>query len=606
MRQIVPTLNFPNKITRITLRWPILAAIIVSGGVLVTFIFSLLVYQIYFLERIHLGVQIDGVAVGTLTRAEAQQLVIRQAYNLLNRPITLVSNEGNWTMTAVGLGARVNIEETVNRAFLIGREGHFSADLWTQLWTMRHPVNIEPVIEFDSGPTNTALIEIANKFNRPARNAQLQLTPDQPYVRLIPAETGRAVDIETMREAIRKAIILRGQATIELKIDYTDPTITEVETARQHVENFLSQPLTLTFQDRSWFITPEVLAGLISFVEVFEADGRGHITAYLNPAPLVSYFQNLALEINQEPVNAWFDLDPTTRTLSPIVPSRNGYTLDVEAAVAIVANRLTQPGAHQLSLPVTIEQPAVSMENTERLGLKELVSTNTSYFKGSSPERIQNIVAAASKFHGLVIPPGEVFSFNEYLGEVTPENGFTESLIIEGDRTAVGIGGGVCQVSTTAFRAAFYGGFEIVERWAHGYRVSWYEIGSFSGLDATIYSPAVDLKFRNDSDSYILIQTEIDLDAGTLTFNFYGLPLNRTVIVSEPIEANYVSHGPDVYQEDPDLKPGESKQIDWAKDGVDITIYRTVLQGDKVVHEDTIFSRYRPWQAVYKVGPALN
>ena len=189
---------------------------------------------------------------------------------------------------------------------------------------------------------------------------------------------------------------------------------------------------------------------------------------------------------------------------------------------------------------------------------------------------------------------------------MTEENGFVESLIIQGDRTAVGIGGGVCQVSTTAFRAAFEGGFEIVERWAHGYRVGWYETGSGPGLDATIYSPHVDLKFRNDTDGYILIQTESNLRTGTVTFNFYGTKPDRRVYISEPLEANHVPHGKPIYEEDASLKPGEIEQVDWAKDGMDVTVHRTVMEGDDVVHQDTIISRYQAWQAVYKVGPGFK
>jgi vancomycin resistance protein YoaR len=110
-----------------------------------------------------------------------------------------------------------------------------------------------------------------------------------------------------------------------------------------------------------------------------------------------------------------------------------------------------------------------------------------------------NIGVAASKFDGVIVPPDRVFSFNEHLGPVTKEAGYDESLIIQGNRTSVGLGGGVCQVSTTAFRVAFFGGYELVERWAHGYRVGWYETNSVPGLDATVYSPDVDFKFRNDS-----------------------------------------------------------------------------------------------------------
>jgi len=251
---------------------------------------------------------------------------------------------------------------------------------------------------------------------------------------------------------------------------------------------------------------------------------------------------------------------------------------------------------------VFITPATVSSDNVDSLGIKELISESTSFFKGSSQGRVHNIALSASKFDGVVVPPGQIFSFNQHLGPVTAEAGFDESLIIFGNRTTVGVGGGVCQVSTTVFRAAFFGGFELVERWAHGYRVSWYEIGAEPGLDATIYTPDVDFKFRNDTENHILIQTETDEDAGTLTFKFYGTPTERQVIVSEPVITNEVEHGPPVYEETDKLPGGIIKQVDWAKDGMDVTVTRVVKVGDTIIHEDEIISRYRPWQAVYQVG----
>jgi vancomycin resistance protein YoaR len=213
---------------------------------------------------------------------------------------------------------------------------------------------------------------------------------------------------------------------------------------------------------------------------------------------------------------------------------------------------------------------------------------------------MHNIQVAASRFHGLVIPPGGTFSFNEYLGEVSAATGYEESIIIWGNRSAVGIGGGVCQVSTTAFRVAFWGGYPVTERWAHGYRVGWYEPPV--GMDATVYSSQIDFKFVNDTPHYLLIETETDLKAGTVTFRFYGTMTGRTVEMEGPFEANVVPHGPDVYQEDPTLPKGTTKQIDWAHDGVDITVYRIVKESDRILWKDTFFSRYKPWQAVYLVG----
>jgi vancomycin resistance protein YoaR len=150
------------------------------------------------------------------------------------------------------------------------------------------------------------------------------------------------------------------------------------------------------------------------------------------------------------------------------------------------------------------------------------------------------------------------------------------------------------------FRAAFFGGFPIVERWAHAYRVSWYEPPV--GLDATVFSPSVDFKFKNDTENYLLIQTKVDLKAGTLTFSLYGTKPNRTVEMEEPIMENVIPHGPPIYTDDPTLKKGVVKQTDSAHDGADVTIWRKIIVNGQVVKREKFFSRYEPWVARYLVG----
>jgi len=591
--------SLSRRVTKIAVPNTLLAIIIFFQAVLVTGIFGVLGFQIYFLHRLYPGVSIGGVDAGQMTRTEAQQLALEQSVALLSQPITLTTEQGAFTFSAEELGARIDVAHTVNRAFAVGRQGSLLKDMRVQWETFKNPVNIVPIINFDTGPANSALMRISAELNRPPRDARLWL--DGTTVRATAAEPGFTVDVEATRDAIRHAILTRDTTPIALTAPATDPAISVVEPARQKLETLLSAPLVFTFEGREWSIAPETLAEMVVI-----APKNGAMTVSFDEAAVAKYFFDLAAEINRDPVDAWFQLNPVTYALTPIIPSQTGYRLDVAAAVAMMQQVWDNPTAHRLALPVAVIEPAVSSEYPERLGIKELVSSATTYFKGSSADRMQNIKVSAEKFNGVVIPPGEIFSFNKYVGDITAENGFVASLIIQGDRTAVGIGGGVCQVSTTAFRAALFGGFEIVERWAHGYRVSWYETGSVPGLDATIYTPDVDFKFRNDTDSYILVQTYTDLQAGTVTFAFYGTSPNRTVILSDPIESNRVPHGPDVIQVDPSLKPGEKRQIDWAKDGLDVTIYRTVKEGDTIIHEDTIFSRYRPWQNVYQVGPSTQ
>jgi hypothetical protein len=167
-----------------------------------------------------------------------------------------------------------------------------------------------------------------------------------------------------------------------------------------------------------------------------------------------------------------------------------------------------------------------------------------------------------------------------------------------------GIGGGVCQVSTTVFRAAFWGGFPIVERYAHGYVVSWYEPPR--GLDATIYTPSVDFRFRNDTEHFLLVKPEVDADAGRVTFTLYGTKVDRTVEMEGPEISNLTKPDPPVYEEDASLAEGVIKQVDWAKDGQDVVITRHILYGDGTVVDQNFVSKYRPWQAVYKYGPGTS
>ncbi len=588
-----------------TLTKPLLALIITGGSFLVVVIFALLTYQVYFLYRVYPGVQLGGFDISQIDETGLQTLVGAQAAQLRRRPLTLQADGMAYTFTAAELGATTDEAQTVAAAFAVGRQGPFLVDLKTQLRLLNRPTSIVPQIGFNSGPANTVLLSIAQNINRPAQDARLILHPDLS-LEVIPAQTGQTLDIEATREKIRQAVLSKSADAVPLVIQRATPAVTQAEPARQTLAALLSGPQTFTFNDQSWTLSPEQLAAMLAISADPAPAGSGQITLALNQAALAAYFHGLSLEIDQSPIDAWFTFDEKTKRLTPIIQSQTGYTLDVADAVLLAEDMLKTPQQHTWALPVIVEVPAVSSENPAELGITDLINEATTYFKGSSAERMQNIQVSASKFHGLVVPPGGIFSFNEHLGDVTAGNGFVESLIIQGDRTAVGIGGGVCQVSTTAFRAAFFGGYELVERWAHGYRVGWYETGSVPGLDATIYSPTVDFKFKNDTASYLLIQTETDLKAGTVAFRFYGAPTGRTVIVSDPVQSNVQPHGPDIWQEDPSLKPGEIKQVDWAKDGVDITIQRTVKQGETILHQDTIFSRYRPWQNIYKIGPTAS
>ncbi|MDP4038558.1 MAG: VanW family protein, partial [bacterium] len=212
----------------------------------------------------------------------------------------------------------------------------------------------------------------------------------------------------------------------------------------------------------------------------------------------------------------------------------------------------------------------VREDNLATLGINELIGEGVTYFPGSSANRITNIKVGSSKFNGVLLKPGQVFSFGEILGDVGPEQGYTEGRVILEGRQENQYGGGLCQVSSTAFRAALMSGLPIIQRVSHSFAVSYYTAPyGVPGVDATIYYPQVDLKFRNDTGSYILIQTV--LAGTTLKFDYYGTKTKSGVIRGP----EFISGSNDVNQ--------PSKTIFW----------RDVVVNGSVVKTDTFTTYYK-------------
>lgn len=578
--------------------------VLATGGLLVIMVFLTLAYQLVYLNRIYPGVSVAGINVCGLSQAEVMTAIGQRAPEYLARQVTIRYGSDTWTYSGEELGMRVDVVTTANAAYAIGRKGDLIADMLTHLSLLRTPRNIEPMILYDTGPTNQLLQDLADKINEMPRDAQLVIHPDA-QIEVIPAQRGRRMNVEATQPLIESALFENNGQVVIPVVQQVLPSITDVEAARQQAENLIGRPLLFRFKGETgtteWRLEREALVGLMDITSKVNDAGKTEYSITPNREKFKPYIEQIAAAIQREPKDARLEFNSESQQLVVLQESQDGRALDVDATweqIMALQNRQT----HLVELPVTVKPALVSSKDPAKLGIKELVNEATTYFKGSNESRMQNIALAASKFNGVVVPPGGVFSFNQNLGPVTKEAGFNESLIIQGNRTSVGLGGGVCQVSTTAFRAAFLGGYEIVERWAHGYRVGWYETNSVPGLDATVFTPDVDFKFRNDTPYYLLIQTATDLDAGTVTFQFYSTKTGREVTVSDPETSNPVKHGPPMYENDPTLAKGVTKQVDWAVDGLDVLIKRTVKEGDKVIHEDEVFSHYEPWRAVFKVG----
>lgn len=261
-----------------------------------------------------------------------------------------------------------------------------------------------------------------------------------------------------------------------------------------------------------------------------------------------------------------------------------------------------KPEPRKIVLHDEVVKPEISLSEANNFGIEELIGEGQSDYTHSIPERIHNLTLAASKFNGVIIPKDKVISFVDIVGDISANTGYKPAYVIQNGKTVLGDGGGVCQVSTTLFRAALRTGLPIVARTAHAYRVGYYENDSKPGFDATIFSPSVDLKIKNDTGAAILIQTEIDEDNNLLTFKLYGKKDDRTVELSDATVYDVVGAPPPVYQDDPTLPKGVTKQVDFAAGGAKAKFTYKVHKGGKTVIDETYYSVYRPWAAVFLVG----
>ncbi|MCS6826491.1 MAG: VanW family protein [Caldilinea sp.] len=536
--------------------------------------------------RIYTGISVAGVSLGGLTRSEAYQRLEKRLHPYPLPPIVLEHEGEQWLLSTAQVQARADLLDAVNRAYLYGRSGSLLNDVVAQLHAALVGKTIIPRMEVDAEALRAAVATLAAGVDRPA--VEERRLGDV----VIPAQPGRSVDVEATlqgllqqladgaAETVRAPLVVHSLAAPAPSVSPSAPLNSDIEVRplllRSQVDNF------------ALALTPAELRNMLRSVDPPEPD----------EAKLRRFLETVAAQIERRPRDARLRFDPQTGAVTVLSPSFAGRTLDVDATIAAIRSAIVS-GADEASLVVKTIEPAVDMNRIAEMGIRELVASGRTYFAGSSASRIRNIEVAAQQFEGVVIPPNGIFSFNQIVRDVSSANGFEDSLVIWGDRTAVGVGGGVCQVSTTVFRAAYQGGFPIVERYNHGYVVDWY---GEPGLDATIFTPTVDFRFRNDTGAYLLIDPVVDSANGVITFNFYGTKPNRTVTIGKPEITDVIKPGPPVYTVDESLAPGQMKQVEWQKDGMTVTVTRTIVENG-TTRTDTLRSKYQPWRAVYLVGP---
>ena len=599
-----------SSLTAWLIRLPVL---FITGFVLVLIILAtfLTAFQLRYVDLIVPGVSSMGVPLGGLTYDEAVERLENEFAYANEAIFTFRDRDDFFQLTAGEIGVSLNVKEMVDEAFLTGHRGNIVNDLWEQAQAWFIGKSIAPIIEYNQAVAIQRLTEIAAQLERQPQNASLQL--NGTTVNSTNGQTGRSVDITSTITQLDQAILnLHQGAEIQLMVNETPPLIWNVDHVATKLQLALASPVTLTATDEDgqqlgpWTASVDQIASLLSVQLENQPDGTQQYDVHVNVNLLENFLISLAPGLIVPATDGRFHFNEQTRQLEVISPSSSGRELNVADTLQRLEEAIFSANARLVPMSFSYTLPKYHNQiSGAELGIIELVAEATSYFDGSTVNRRTNIAVGASKIDGIIIAPGEEFSFNQTIGDIASENGFVEGKIIFGGRTTAGLGGGICQVSTTIFRAAFEAGYPIIERNSHGYRVGYYELNGFDpGLDAAIWQPQEDFRFQNDTEHHILIQTSIIPNQNAIQFRFYSTDIGRRVEIEEAIIKNLEPAPPTGYIANPDVRLGEAVQVDYAAQGADVTVYRNIYdaQGNLLLR-DHIYTHYLPWQALFEVAP---
>jgi vancomycin resistance protein YoaR len=596
----------PKFLTALAIGFVLFLALLVGAGSLYAFSFSGLIYP---------GISMAGIDLAGLRVDEAEQLLASRLTFPTSGKIVFQDGEAVWVAKPSELGLIFDAAANAQAAYQFGRQGNPLLRTYRRLAAWYSGRNLAPQFTYDERQAQAYLAGLAKQVDRPTIEAALSLNGTQ--VSATPGQIGRQVDLPATLAPLEGQLLSMADGILTLVVNESPPEILDASQQAETAQKILSAPLVLQLPDAGegspgpWTIEPQQLAQMLALQRVADPAGASY-QVELNLSGLRPTLEQAAQQIYRLQENARFIFNDDTRQLEVIEKAVTGRALDIEATLANTQQKLME-GEHSIQLAIDTTEPEVG-DNARggSLGITELVSVHTSHFRGSSQARMQNIEMAAARFHGLLVPPGAIFSMAEAMGDVSLDEGYAEALIIFGGRTIKGVGGGVCQVSTTLFRTVFLGGYPVIERNPHAYRVGYYEQNSggydsnLAGLDATVFVPVVDFKFQNDTPYWLLMETYFNPKKQTLTWKFYSTSDGRSVEWDTSGPTNVVEPPDPLYEENPDLAEGEIKQVDWAAEGADVTITRTVTRNGQVLFTDTFTTHYQPWRDIYQYGPGTD
>lgn len=509
----------------------------------------------------------------------------------INQPINIKFETRNFSIDPASISAQVDTASTAN-SLLFRR---LNQGIGKYFEAFFQPKEFPLVVSYDLTKLNSTLQDIASQVDQPHVPSEVVVGPT---LTVKDGQIGRMVNQPQLANQIINSLNNYSFDSIDIPIIPIGslPNDDQKSQLLSSAQKLLGKSLVLTDLGNNVTLSDKDLISWLSFTDTCRTDR------------IQNYSEVLAKNVAKEPLDAVFKFE--NNKVLEFQPERKGQSLDsarFEAEICPQISTLISSAEKSLTyqLPLIYTDPKITNSQVNNLGIRELLGRGSSTFSHSSAIRNHNVEKGASIVNRILVAPDETFSFIKNLGEVTLDNGYKQAYVIRAGKTELDVGGGICQVSTTLFRAILNSGLYITERKNHAYRVGYYEEDMPPGYDATVFIPNPDLKFKNDTGHHLLIQSIYDGVNKKLTYEIYGTSDGRQVEISNYRQWDATPAPPDVYIDDPTLPAGKVVKDESRVPGLKTSFDWKVTRDGQVLHQKTFQSSYAPWAAVYRRGPTL-
>jgi vancomycin resistance protein YoaR len=530
----------------------------VGPVIVVCAILAILVAADYWMNsgKIYRGVEVGSVPLGGKSPAEAEAVVRERATGAL-KEIELLGPE-EFSFSAKEMGVNFDVDATVEEAYAVGRKGGIMERLSHRAKAAYGTVRIEPKVEYRRELAKKRVREVAASLNEKPREAAVSIVG--PEVELDESREGYRIDEKRTMESVDAAVAdMTGEARIVGGVLEPKVTTQAAEKAAGKARRAMDGQVVLRADGQYWTLSP---ADIGSVLDV-ETRGR-EVEVNLDRERLEDSLANVFTTLTTEPVEADYAVNGTRVSVSP---GQEGKKVEKEKLLDGLAAGLFD-GKREYQVPVVVSEPDFTTEEAEAMKPTDLLGEyDTNYLTyDDSPGRVKNLKIASSAVDGVLVAPGEVFSFNAHAEPLRDQYADTK-VIIKG-RVDTAEGGGLCQVSSTLYMAANLAGIDVTERHPHYAELPYIR----PGFDATVWFGALDMQFRNDTEGYILVREWVDESTGNVHAQIWGRPNGTEVQMNSKKVAT---------TRDDDDKP-VTKWVTYQK----VTRNGEVVY-DGVLHEDT-------------------